>query len=298
MLNISTVEKAASKLINAEQRKVRPVLDNLGSVCIDETPLDVSPKRTTRRPASTIPFNAERESPARPKSTLPFESRNGLSPTRSKASSRSKDRSSTNPKNRSMSRSRRESAAGSRQSSEHLGSFTDLMSDPAFHPLKSESAIHVPKAHRISKQRDHLPEYPEEPSGKDTLYDLKRTWAPLLPHSSVEILFPTAGIKVQDDASLGCELLSRGIDMLIENEEEEVVLNQVDLIIRWYACALCSRETTKGMQSLVSFLTNLAAILRDRKYHLTDSESFMLLPYLLEKAGAAKVSFFCPSYIA
>ena len=295
ILNISSVEKAATKLINAEQRKVRPILDSLGSMAIEDIPTERSPRKNVARPSSTIPFHKHgRESPARPKSTVPFQHAMKKSPVRpstssSRVSGRSRERSSISNRKRSMSRNRRESTSGSKQGSEHSNIFSDLMSDPAFHPLKSETAITISKSHRSNKQREHLPEYPEEPSGKDTLNDLKRSWAPLLPHSSVEILFPTSGIRVQDDACMGCELLSRGTEMFIESGEEDILINQIDLVIRWYTYALCSRETTKGMQSLISFLLKLATLLRNSEYQFTDSESFMLLPYLLEKAGAAKV---------
>lgn len=296
VLSIASLEKAAANLINAEQRKVRPILDSLNSISIVETAVEQSsPKKNTKRPASTIPFStASRESASRPRSTIPFESRNGHSPTRSKIStrrtSRSNDRNSLDPRKRSMSRGRRESSAASiRQGSEHTGTIAELMNDPGFHPLKSESATSVPKEVRISKQRDHVPEYPEEPSGGDVFSDLKKIWAPLLPHQSVIVLFPSSGIKVQDDASSGCELLSHGIKMAVEHEDEEVVLNQIDLMIRWFSYALCNRETTTGMLSLISSLTALSNLLSDQKYQLTDYESFMLLPYLLEKAGAAKV---------
>ncbi len=293
VLNISSAEKAASKLINAEQRKVRPILDSLGSMAIEDMPAENSPRRLAR-PASTIPFNdSGRKSPARPKSTVPFQHSARDSPARSKVSSRlssrSKDRNSIGGRKRSMSRSRRESASGSKQGSDHSGIYSDLINDPAFHPLKSETDISISKSHRIQRQREHVPEYPEEPTGKDTFTDLKRSWAPLLPNASVEILFPSSGIRVQDDACVGCELLSLGIEMIAESGDEDFLINQIDLIIRWFSYALCSRETTKGMQSLISFLLKLVTILRSQQYQFTDSESFALLPFLLEKAGAAKV---------
>ncbi len=297
IINISSAEKAFSKLSNAEQRKIRPLLDRLGSIQIEETSLDpLSNRAMEPRPASTVPFRnkaVNQNGHVRPKSTTPFERVTKDSPSRtSKASSRPStrtgDRSSIHRK-RSVSRGQRES--GSRQGSEYSGGLADLLSDPVFHPFKSETAVSVSKAYRVSKQRDYLPEYPEEPSGKDIFSDLKKTWSLILPHSSVEFLFPKSGIRVQDDASPGCELLSRGIEMVLENGDEDVVLNQIDLVIRWYAYALCSRETTKGMQSLMSFLMKLATLLRNQKYQLSDSESFMLFPYLLEKAGAAKVRY-------
>mmetsp|Transcript_363 Transcript_363/g.549 ORF Transcript_363/g.549 Transcript_363/m.549 type:complete len:1476 (+) Transcript_363:109-4536(+) len=293
VINISSAEKAASKLINAEQRKVRPILDSLGSMAIDDIPAEHSPRRVAR-PASTIPFNdSGRKSPTRPKSTVPFQ--RSSSPVKSRGSSRlsgrSKDRTSISRRKRSVSRSRRESTSGSKQGSDHSGIYSDLISDPAFHPLKSETAISISKSHRIHKQREHVPEYPEDPSGKDVFTDLKRSWAPLLPHASVEILFPSSGIRVQDDASVGCELLSRGIEMIAESGDEDLLINQIDLIVRWFSYALCVRETTKGMQSLISFLLKLVTLLRSQQYQFTDSESFALLPFLLEKAGAAKGRF-------
>ena len=295
-VRISTAEKAASKLINAERRKVQPILDRIGSIPVEAIPLEQSLRKNTDQPTTSAPSrNYGCKSPGRPKSSASFQRTTKESPARTKITSprsslRSRDRNSLSRRKRSMSRSRRESAAGSKQGSDVSSILADLMSDPAFHPLTSETAIKVSKSHRINKQREHLPEYPEEPSGKDVFSDLKRTWAPLLPHASVELLFPANGIRVQDDASIGCELLSRGTEMIIESGDENVIINQIDLIIRWFSYALCSRETTKGMQSLISFLIKLATVLRNEQYQLTDSESLRLLPYLLEKAGAAKVS--------
>jgi len=262
VITVSSAEKATSKLLNAEQRKIRTILDKLGSIQFQD---DQSPKRSTGRQGST-----------QMKSTVPME--------RIRKASRT-------PviQQRSISRGRRESTNGSKQVSDQSTILFDLLNDPAFHPLQSETFTSVSKSYRISKQRDHIPEYPDEPSGQNTFNELKKAWQPLLPSESIKILFPSSGIRVQDDASDGCELLSRGIELTSESGNEVLLTNQLDLVIRWFALSLCSRETTKGMQSLMSFLVKLTTLLRDKNYELTDGESFMLLPHLLEKAGSAKV---------
>jgi hypothetical protein len=284
---VSTAEKAVSKLINAEQRKVQPIIDSLRSISFE-------PGGNAQRSVSTIPLHkAHQKSPTKVKASVPFQRAIKDSPARSKTSSglsrHSRDRSSIGQRKRSISRSHRESITGSKQSYDQPDLVSDLLNDPAFHPLRSESAIVISKVNRLSKQREHVPEYPENPSGKDIFADLKKTWAPLLPNASVELLFPSDGMRVQDDALVGCKLLSRAIDLIVDNKEEALIFEQIDLVIRWYSFALCSRETTKGMQSLISFLSKFSSMLRNQQYQLTDSESLMLLPYLLEKAGAAKV---------
>jgi len=295
VLNMSSLEKASAKLLAVEQRKVRPILDSLGSMPIEEIPSQQSPRKNMPRAASTIPFQKPKSSPGRPKSTVPFHhsgrdspAQSIMSSSRSRAPSRT---SQTKPNRRSVSRNRRDSTPGTKSVSDYSSAVSDLVTDPGFHPFKTESGISVSKAHRLNRQREHLPEYPEDPSGKDVLNNLKKTWSPLLPHPTSEVLFPTGGIKMQDDASSGCDLLCRGIDMLLESGEENILIEQIDLVIRWFACAFCSRDTTKGMQSMMSFLVKLAHLIKEADYELTDTESFMLLPYLLEKAGAAKGRF-------
>jgi hypothetical protein len=126
-------------------------------------------------------------------------------------------------------------------------------------------------------------------SGKDLLYSLKKTWSPLLPSKSLDIFFPVSGIQKQEDAANGCELLVHAIGLVTADGEEHIFIDQLDLILRWFTYALCCRDNPVGMQSLVSFLLKMIPLLRQQNYQLSDTESSLLLPYILEKTGAAKV---------
>jgi len=88
------------------------------------------------------------------------------------------------------------------------------------------------------KQRDHIPEYPEEPLHIDVFKALKKTWSSLIPSETMQVLFPTNGILKQDDAIDGCTLLTRAVSLSAENGEQNIILEQVDLIIRWISIAL------------------------------------------------------------
>lgn len=165
----------------------------------------------------------------------------------------------------------------------------NLVSDSNFHPLKSSSAAAVSKRQRVSRQRDHIPVYPEEPTGKDVMSSLKKSWSALLPAESVQVLFPGSGFQKQDDATDGCMLLSHALSLTSRDGEENIVIEQLDLILRWFSLALCSRETTSGMEPLLTLFSDLVALLHSQSYQLSDGESAAVLPYILEKAGVAKV---------
>jgi len=164
-----------------------------------------------------------------------------------------------------------------------------LVNDSVFHPLKSTSGATVSKRQRVSRQRDHIPVYPEEPAGKDAMSSLKKSWSILLPAESVEVLFPGSGFQKQDDATDGCALLSHALFLSSRDGEENVVIEQLDLILRWFSLALCSRETTSGMEPLLTLFSDLVALLHRQSYQFSDGESASVLPYILEKAGVAKV---------
>merc|ERR1740136_50149 len=261
-----SIEKGVIKLKQAEQRNIRPILKSLG--------IDGSHKVTD---------DLRRATPARRPSTV---------------RTRVKDRKS-NPVERTRPRAiasgGRESHGTSRQDEDSsCVSLNNLINDPSFFPLISNNGLTSTKAQRLSissRKRDNWPEYPEEPSGSDTLHALRKIWSPILPSQSISILFPSGGIVRQEDASVGCELLSHALTLLQANGEENILIDQLDLVNRWLAFAICSRESTVGMQALISFLLKLFSILRHKRYQMTDAESGMILPYLLEKAGAAKGRF-------
>lgn len=133
------------------------------------------------------------------------------------------------------------------------------------------------------------PEYPEEPSGNLALSALKKAWSPLIPPESSNQLFPDGGIKKQDDAMTGFELLSRAI-VMERAEEGCAIVEQFNFIWKWMTYVLCCKESTVGLQALLQLATNLVDHLRSINYELTDAEAMIFVPHLFDKASAAKVS--------
>ena len=134
------------------------------------------------------------------------------------------------------------------------------------------------------------PEYPEEPLGSDIFNQLKRGWVPILPPTSEASFFPAGGIRKQDDGKGGCELLSKAILMERAGEGEGAIEEQLELIFRWMAIVIYSKEHTVGLQALLSSMSDLFVYLQEIKYELSDSEALLLIPFVLEKASLAKVS--------
>ncbi len=135
------------------------------------------------------------------------------------------------------------------------------------------------------------PEYPEEPSGGLVLTALKKAWSPLIPAESTKQLFPDSGIKKQDDAMTGFELLSRAI-VMERAEDGCAIVEQFNFIWKWMAYVLCCKESTVGLQALLQLASDLVDHLRSINYELSDSEAMILVPYLFEKTSASKVSIF------
>lgn len=142
-----------------------------------------------------------------------------------------------------------------------------------------------------SSRRINWPLHPEEPTSPSQINALKKIWSRSLPTRSVSALFPTGGIKKQEDAMAGCALLCKAIEKDRAGKEEAIV-DHIDLIFMWTSFALCSRESTVGMQSLITLLVRLFTFLEDHEYRLSDSEACILLPHVFEKASIAKVSAF------
>lgn len=135
------------------------------------------------------------------------------------------------------------------------------------------------------------PEYPEEPSGSLMLNALKRAWSPLIPLDSANQLFPDDGIKKQDDAMAGFDLLSRAIVMESAGEGC-AILEQFNFIWKWMTYVLCCKESTVGLQSLLQLASDLVDHIRTLNYELSDSEAMTFVPHLFDKASTAKVCIF------
>jgi hypothetical protein len=161
------------------------------------------------------------------------------------------------------------------------------------HPLVQTSVQNqrlMDKVERVSaKKKDSWPEFPEVPSGKD-YFILTKSWVCYLPPNTASILLPQAGFSKQDDAIPGIDILSEAIKFDERNSNKAVLIEQLDFIFKWLTFVLCCRESTTGMQAVLSVIIDLFQLLRTRECSVTDFEATILLPHLLEKGGASRVS--------
>lgn len=151
------------------------------------------------------------------------------------------------------------------------------------HPLISDSSRNTSSATRSIIWT----EYPEEPHGS-VLENLKRSWTPLLPQSTVIALFPNSGIRKQDDAKTGIEVITRALSLDRKNGGT-ACLEQLDVILKWIMFALCSKESTTGLVDILALLKDLLDFLVESKRELSDMEALETVPLLLDKASGAKV---------
>lgn len=150
------------------------------------------------------------------------------------------------------------------------------------HPMLTTTSVKIPE---IS---DPWPEYPEEPN-TNSIETLHVLWRPFLTSASALNLFPTVGIKKQDDAIQGCNLLKGAITWDLDNHEQ-IVIEILGFVLRWISIALCARETAQGLNIILSTIQDLLSYLGDKQYKLGESEITIIVPLLLEKASTAKVS--------
>lgn len=130
-------------------------------------------------------------------------------------------------------------------------------------------------------------EYPKEPQGS-ILEDLKRFWTPFLPPTTSSILFPSSGIKKQDDAYEGCKLLSRAL-ALDRADGGQAVEEQLDLIMKWVTYALCSKETTTAFPEVLALFIDILKFMLEIGREFSDIEALETIPFWLEKSSSAKV---------
>jgi len=133
-------------------------------------------------------------------------------------------------------------------------------------------------------------EFPEEPSGTMLTNSLQKAWSQMLSKDSLATLFPSRGIKKQDDARDGCKLISCAIEFERHNDGVHL-LEQLDFVLKWSVLGLCSRENTVGLQSLLSMLSSLVDYLGEQSYTFSDDQALYLVPYIMEKASVAKGRF-------
>jgi hypothetical protein len=131
------------------------------------------------------------------------------------------------------------------------------------------------------------PEYPEEPTGS-ILDNLKRFWSPYLPPTTTQALFPSSGIRKQDDAKNGIDLLSKAL--VIDRATGSAAVNeQLDLVLKWVCFVLCSKESTTGLLEILSLLRNLLQFMGESRREFSDSEALESVPLILDKVSGAKV---------
>jgi hypothetical protein len=160
---------------------------------------------------------------------------------------------------------------------------SNAKSPSSMHPLISDTS----RAGAAVTRTIIWTEYPEEPHGS-VLDNLKRSWAPILPHSTVSALFPSSGIRKQDDAKAGIEIISRAVSM-DRNNRGTVCLDQLDVILKWTMFALCSKESTTGLVDILALLKDLLEFVIQSQRELRDGESLEVVPILFDKASGAKV---------
>jgi hypothetical protein len=260
-LSLKSVKKGMKHLLPAQQRTVIPIIARL-------------PNPT---PAS-LTGGKENDSPSEPP-----KQRRDLKPASVSASARAPSR---QPRRHDSPKTLHGKASAS-SSMQEDNSFESESSAPCdSHPLVAIGE--KGKRPLASSRRINWPEHPEEPSSSGQLSALKKIWSPSLPSRSVAALFPIGGIQKQEDAKKGCALLRKAIDR-DRTGEEEAIVDHIDLIFMWIAFALCSRESTVGLQSLISLLLELFLFFQDHGYKLSDAEANILLPHVFEKASISKV---------
>jgi hypothetical protein len=151
------------------------------------------------------------------------------------------------------------------------------------HPLLPTSGKHLVDATRSII----WPEYPEEPTGS-ILDNLKRFWSPYLPPATTQALFPSSGIRKQDDAKSGIDILSKAL-VIDRTTGSTAMSEQLDLVLKWVCFVLCSKESTTGLLEILSLLKNLLQFMGESRREFSDSEALESVPLILDKVSGAKV---------
>jgi len=164
---------------------------------------------------------------------------------------------------------------------------------PGRYPLLSRSC----NSQRITFHPVSWIEFPEEPNVTIHLNALKQAWSSVLPPSSAAALFPSSGIRKQDDALQGCDVLTRAIEM-DKVDGCAVTASQLDMVLRWLAIVLCCKEATVGLQAILQVLQNLLSLAIEHNRQLSDAEALVIAPFLIEKASNAKVRVMPAKHLA
>jgi hypothetical protein len=154
------------------------------------------------------------------------------------------------------------------------------------HPLVGRNGMRALK----SSKTIVWPEFPEEPLGSAIFGNLRKYWTVVLPPKTASDLFPSSGIRKQDDAMDGIEVLSRALE-IDRSSDVSIIEQQLEPVLKWISYVLCSKEVTVGLQALLSFISELISLLVELKRELSDSEAIAIVPFIFEKASISKGRF-------
>ena len=268
IISVSTFIRASEKLKPAKQRSVKPILEDL------KLSPSVSPEKENKPSARGQDGASGQLSHTTPR--IPRGGQGPSSLSRTQARTRTaKTESGVRPPPRVL---------NSKMRSNHDTVSGDVRLSNDSHPFVTRVAS------RLQPRPIIWPEFPEEPTGPSNFGNLKKSWSPFLPQTSIMKLFPSSGIKKQDDALDGCELIQSAITM-DQSREDSVVISQLGYVLKWSTFVLCSKEATVGLQALLDVILNLFLLLAERKYELDDAECMALVPYIIERASTAKGRF-------
>jgi hypothetical protein len=260
-LSLESTRKSASRLKPAQQRSVGPILAKLSAADSTSGKEDASTSEASNEKAPSVASST----PVQKQRTSIFQRRNTVGD------------------------QARPIVTEKETTKKQAGDDHHARLSAVCHPLIAESGSAGVQASRSAQRSMTWPDYPEEPTGSSLFGSLKKAWHPLIPAESMQVLFPDRGVRKQDDAKGGCELLARAI-VMERSGEGYAIVEQLGLILKWIVYVLCSKESPVGLQALLVLLGDLVDYLRVSKYVFSDSEALHLVPFLFEKAGAAKVS--------
>ena len=111
---------------------------------------------------------------------------------------------------------------------------------------------------------------------------LRTQWEPLISDPElVALLFPASkfGPPNQDAA------VPAVAELTTQLERCPHILQHADFILRWAAYALCMRETAGGLLRILQFVSVLFDRFRSERLTLSEAETTIIVPHLIEKSG-------------
>ena len=142
--------------------------------------------------------------------------------------------------------------------------------------LKRQRLAHVGKG-------DLWKDFPEEPA-EEAVQALRKTWSGLIHSSTVRILLPSNGMNSMENYQPAMDLVMKSISDS-KSSKDSIIIEQLDLVLKWATCVLASRDHTVALRKLLSVILTLFEKLHEQQHKIDDTEAVILLPYLLERAG-------------